>query len=62
MEQQENEKLMTISELAEFLNVKVSWVRATVFKREIPFVKVGHHVRFTKDDILLWMKTNRVFG
>ena len=35
MEQQEIEKFMTISELAEFLNIKVSWVRSTVFKREI---------------------------
>ena len=51
--------LMTIKELAEKLNVKESWIRSRVFKREIPFIKVGKHVRFDLTVIDEWLKLNK---
>ena len=41
-----DKKLLTIEEVADYLNVKVSWVRSAIFRREIPYLKVGSLVRF----------------
>ena len=55
-----DKKLLTIEEVAEILNVKVSWVRSAIFRREIPYVKVGNHVRFKEYDLLEWLEKNSV--
>lgn len=49
-------KLMDVKECAEFLNVKVSWLRKKVFHREIPYTKLGALVRFDKSEIIEWVK------
>ena len=54
-----SEKLMTIKEVSEFLNVKESWVRSAIFRKNIPFVKIGHHVRFRQQDLLEWVEKNK---
>ena len=48
-------KLLTIDEAAELLSVKVSRLRTAVFRREIPFVKIGRLVRFKEDSLLKWI-------
>ena len=55
-----NNKLLTVEEVAEFLNVKISWVRSAVFRREIPHVKVGNLVRFRERDLREWLEKNSV--
>ena len=55
-----DKKLLTIEEVADFLNVKVSWIRSAVFRREIPYVKVGNHVRFKDCDLAEWLEKNSV--
>ena len=50
---------MTIEEVAKFLNVKISWIRSVVFRKEIPFLKIGNHVRFQQKDLLEWLEENK---
>ena len=59
MKFEEKEKLMTIAETSRILNVKESWVRSAVFKKTIPFIKVGHHVRFDERELRDWIGRNR---
>ena len=55
-----DKKLFTVEEVAQFLNVKISWVRSAVFRREIPFIKVGNLVRFQECDLREWLESNSV--
>lgn len=49
------EKLLTIEEAAELLSLKVSRLRTAVFRREIPFIKIGRLVRFKEDTLQKWL-------
>ncbi|GAX61617.1 hypothetical protein SCALIN_C27_0011 [Candidatus Scalindua japonica] len=48
-------ELMTVSELANYLKVKISWVYEKVHVREIPFHKAGRFPRFRKKHVDLWL-------
>lgn len=52
--------LLTISEVADFLKISSSGVRRLQQQRDIPFVKVGGSVRFLKEDILAYLRKQRV--
>ena len=54
-----NQNLLSVDELAEFLNTPKSWVYAR--SREtgsgaIPRIKVGKYVRFELDRVIDWLK------
>ncbi len=51
--------LMTIEEASVFLNLKVSKLRAMVFRKEIPFIKIGRLVRFHAQDLETWLLARR---
>ena len=48
-------ELMTVEEVANYLKVKHSWLYEKVHKREIPFRKAGKFPRFRKRDIDIWL-------
>jgi excisionase family DNA binding protein len=48
--------------LAAYLKVSHGTLRRWVMESRIPFIKVGSHVRFHKDDIRAWLRTNTVFA
>lgn len=50
-----NQKLLTIDEAADFLNVKVSRLRSAIFKGDIPYIKLGRLVRFDPKDLIKWI-------
>ncbi len=50
----ENEYLLTKKESAKFLNVSVKTIDKKVQMNEIPFMKIGRLVRFSKSKILAW--------
>ncbi|MBV1699525.1 MAG: helix-turn-helix domain-containing protein [Hyphomicrobiales bacterium] len=52
--------LLTVPEVAEFLKVSVQSVRRLQQRRKIPFIKVGGCVRFTRNDIDLYLDGRRV--
>lgn len=58
LEEKKNKRLLTIEEASSFLNVKVSWLRQAVFRREINHVKVGALVRFREEDLQNFIQKN----
>lgn len=54
----DDERLMTKKELASFLNVSVKMIDRKVLLNEIPYLKLGYLVRFSKSEILAWAKGN----
>lgn len=55
----ENKNLMTALDVAEMLQMKMSWVRQRVHKDELPYYKIGNLVRFNRTDIQRWLDTKR---
>ena len=56
------DELMTVSEIAEFLKVPVSWVyertrRAGI--EQIPHVKLGKYLRFSVSEVKTWLQEQR---
>ncbi len=56
--QPERKKLLTVKELAEMLNVPVSWIyQRTRFGQDaIPHVKFGKYVRFDSDAVIAFFE------
>lgn len=50
--------LLTIKQAMEFLNVTQTWLRTRIFKKEIPYVKVGRLVRFRQVDLEEYVQSN----
>jgi excisionase family DNA binding protein len=53
-------ELMDIAALAEYLDDSVRHVRRLVAERRIPYLKVGHFIRFDPKDVNDWLKAKRV--
>lgn len=51
-------RLLDYQELSSWLNDSVRHLRRLVDERRIPYVKVGHFVRFDPEQIRLWLETN----
>ncbi len=54
-EQHEN-KLLTISEVAVYLSIKVKTIYARVEAGEIPHYRIGRLIRFRLDEIDVWLE------
>lgn len=48
-------QLWSITRLARYFDVPIPTVRDWVYKRQIPFVKVGRLVRFQPSDVQRWL-------
>jgi excisionase family DNA binding protein len=53
-------ELVDIATVAASLGVGVRHVRRLVAERRIPFVKVGHYVRFDTAELSVWVDDRRV--
>lgn len=53
-------KYLSVKELAEKLAVKESWLRSQVFKRNIPFIKIGALIRFDPEEVSQWINSKKV--
>jgi excisionase family DNA binding protein len=53
-------ELLTIKDAAEILTISVSSVRRLRAARQLPFVRIGGAVRFSKSDIVSYVERNRV--
>ena len=59
------EPLMSVKELAEYLNVKESWVYAQVREAKrsgFPVIKVGKYRRFRRKDVMDWCEENNRYS
>lgn len=52
--------LISVEQLAAELGVSVRYVRRIIAERRIPYLKVGHLIRFQRDDVEGWVDANRV--
>lgn len=53
-------ELLSIEEVSKLLSVKISWIRSLVFKKQIPYIKVGKHIRFSLLEIEKWFEERKV--
>lgn len=53
-------ELLDVHDLAKVLGVGERYVYRLVSERRIPFVKLGHYVRFDPDDVRAWLSDSRV--
>ena len=51
---------LTPHQLCELLNIKESRLRTLIFKKEIPFLKIGRLLRFDRAEIIKWMDSKKV--
>jgi excisionase family DNA binding protein len=51
--------LMTLEDVSNYLKLKPSKVRSMIFRKEIPYMKIGRLVRFSRQDIDLWLRSVR---
>ena len=51
------DQLLSIREVSEKLSVKQSTLRAWVFQRKIPCVRLGRLVRFKQSDLSKWLES-----
>ena len=56
----EHTSLLDVHAVAERLGVNVRWVRRKVATRTIPFIKLGHLIRFDLTEIEDWLKEARM--
>lgn len=54
------EPFVDIDELARWLATSPRHVRRLVHERRVPFVKIGHYVRFDRADIRAWLELQKV--
>ena len=50
------DKLITISELAELLNVTTRTIYNMIYKNKIPFIRIGGSYRFNADEVIEYFK------
>jgi len=51
---------INFKQASELLNLKESRIRYLVFKRKIPFIKIGSTIRFDKNDLEKWLNQQKV--
>jgi excisionase family DNA binding protein len=50
------EKLLTIDELGKLINVKKATIYDMVYRKRIPYLKIGKLLRFREDLIQSWLE------
>lgn len=60
MEHHETLELLNIKEASTFLNLSIAKIRADIFYKRIPHLKLGRLIRFRKMDLLEWLESNSV--
>jgi excisionase family DNA binding protein len=53
--------LLNIKEAARFLNIKESRIRTEIFRKKIPYLKIGALIRFRRIDLEKWIESKIKF-
>lgn len=49
-------KLLSVIELSKILNIPVATIYYKVHRRELPFIKIGRHLRFDLDEVIKFFR------
>lgn len=60
MHREDKAPVLSVGQLADELGVSVRYVGRVIAERRIPCVKVGHPIRFQRDEVERWVEANRV--
>lgn len=52
-------RFLTLLEASQFLNLKVSRLRYEVFKKTVPFYKIGKSIMFSEKDLISWIMSKK---
>lgn len=55
-----NLKLLSIKDLGKIFNISQTTAYRIVYSRKIPFYKINGILRFSEDDIIKYLKENRI--
>ena len=55
----EEDKILTIQEAAEFAHLSVPTIYGLVSRAEVPFMKKGKRLYFSKKELIDWIKSGR---
>ena len=53
-------RLLTIKEASEYLGITENALYCMVYRRQIPFVKIGKRLRFDKIDLDKWIEKHTI--
>lgn len=54
----QDDEVLDFKQACEFLKCNKSWLYAKVRFREIPYIKVGKYLKFSKKELIKWLKKN----
>lgn len=54
--------LLDASQAGVLFNVPASWLLAQARENRVPHCRLGRYVRFDRDELLAWAKTDQHFG
>jgi excisionase family DNA binding protein len=54
------DRLLTKKDLSHYLNVSIKMIDRKVQMNEIPFIKIGRLVRFSKIEVMRWAKATNL--
>jgi len=57
----DEDEIMNIRELSNFINCSVSTLRKLIYEKSIPFFKVRSKYLFRKSSILAWLKNKELY-
>jgi len=53
-------RYLTIEELCQMLKLKKSYIYDLTYRKKIPFIKIGRHLRFDLEEVTKWLTANKV--
>lgn len=56
------QRLWTVENLAEYLQVKPSVIKYWLYNTDIPYIKLGRIIRFERKDIEEWIDERKTFN
>jgi excisionase family DNA binding protein len=62
VEDEMNEVIYTIPEVARYLKLSKSKVYSMVQKGTIPYIRIGRNVRIRERDLARWIHENKIVG
>lgn len=54
--------LLNLDQTCQLLNLKKSKLRSMIFKNEIPVIRLGKCLRFSRTDLSLWLNEKKFYS